>query len=127
MDTKHNWPDCPKCGKPMRMMVQATIVAPAELTSQFSKTNLRRKDVYLMGVSWDGADYLCEEHGLIIGGYGNYVTKLEEKVKRIETEPSTEQLLQLIAENTGKRINLGLDDLDQYLSVARAVWKLKAK
>jgi hypothetical protein len=32
----------------------------------------------------------------------------------------TEKLLRIIAENTGKRINLSLDDLDQYLSVARA-------
>jgi hypothetical protein len=41
-----------------------------------------------------------------------------------EEEPSTEALLKMIGENTGKRINLGLDDLDQYLSVARAAIKL---
>ena len=32
---------------------------------------------------------------------------------------STEQLLRIVAENTGKRINLNLEDLDLYLAVAR--------
>jgi len=43
---------------------------------------------------------------------------------RKPVEPSNEELLKMIGENTGKRINLGLDDLDQYLSVARAAIKL---
>lgn len=42
----------------------------------------------------------------------------------LDEEPSTEALLKVIGENTGKRINLSLDDLDQYLAVARAAIKL---
>ena len=49
------------------------------------------------------------------------------RAKSDEREPSTEALLKMIGENTGKRINLGLDDLDQYLSVARAAIALVRK
>jgi hypothetical protein len=39
------------------------------------------------------------------------------------SELSTEQLLQIIGENTPGRINLNLGDLDMYLGVARAAIK----
>lgn len=122
MDTKpdRKWTDCQKCGKPMTMMVQATIVAPADLSHQFSKANLRRKDVYLMGVSWDGADYLCADHGLIIGGFGDRYRKMEQEVARAKAPLDTETLLKLIAEHTGNRISFSLGDLDMFMNLMRA-------
>lgn len=71
------------------MMVQATLVAPSSLVGKFSKSNLRRKDVYLQGVNWETADHLCNKcNVLVYGGYGNYVTNLkkenDELKKRLE-------------------------------------------
>lgn len=68
--------NCPKCRKPMSMLVQATLRAPARFYGQFSKSNLRSKEVYFMGVNWETADLLCPDHGLVRDGYGNYVTKM---------------------------------------------------
>lgn len=76
---------CLKCGAPTRMQVQATISAPGDLAHQFSKQNLRRKDVYLLGVNWETADFICTNPkcGSVRDGYGNYVTNLEKEVKRL--------------------------------------------
>lgn len=71
------------------MQVQAVIQAPGELAHQFSKTNLRRKDVFLQGVLWETADFICNNphcHHLVLDGYGNYVTNLAKRVKEIEDE-----------------------------------------
>lgn len=51
--------ECEKCGAETRMQVKAIISAPGSLTNQLSKTNLRKKEVYLMGVLWETADYIC--------------------------------------------------------------------
>lgn len=77
---------CPRCGGPMRMQVQAVISAPSELESQLSKRNLRRKDVYLMGVLWETADHICTtpKCGYVFGAYGNYVTNLKKRVEELE-------------------------------------------
>ncbi len=67
------------------MQVQAVISAPGELAHRFSKQNLRRKDVYLMGVLWETADFICTnpECRNVLNGYGNYVTNLKREVERL--------------------------------------------
>jgi len=69
------------------MQVLAVISAPAELSHNFTKANLRRKDVYLMGVNWETANYICEnpECRHVIDGYGNYVTNLEKERENVRT------------------------------------------
>ena len=84
---------CERCGSDTRIQVQAVISAPGELAHQFSKQNLRRKDVYLMGVLWETADFICTnpECGKVVDGYGNYVTNLKKEVERLKAkyEPET--------------------------------------
>lgn len=78
---------CPHCGSGTRMHVQAVISAPGELAHQFSKKNLRSKEVYLMGVLWETADYICASGAcgkLVLDGYGNYVTGLKKRVTELE-------------------------------------------
>lgn len=82
---------CEKCGAPTRMQVQATISAPGELFHKLSKQNMRSKDVYLMGVNWETADFICCDCGTVRDGYGNYVTSLRttnaeqaERIKQLE-------------------------------------------
>lgn len=66
-------------------MVQATIAAPAGLAHQFSKQNLRRADVYLMGVNWETMDFVCgnPECARVTDGFGNYVTRLESQAGKL--------------------------------------------
>ena len=82
---------CPKCGGNTRMQVQATISAPSSLVHQLSKQNLRSKEVYLMGVNWETADFICENQDCqhITDGYGNYVTKLEKANMSLVAELTT--------------------------------------
>jgi len=77
---------CPKCGYSMRMQVQAVISAPSDLAHQLGKRNLRRKDVYLMGVLWETADHICDNPDCrhVLDGYGNYVTKLKKENERMQ-------------------------------------------
>lgn len=77
---------CPHCGSEGRIQVQAVISAPAALAHQFSKQNLRRADVHLMGVLWETMDFICgnEKCGRVTDGYGNYVTNLAKRVKELE-------------------------------------------
>ena len=79
---------CPKCGSDTRIQVQAVISAPGELAHQFSKKNLRRKDVHLMGVLWETMDTICtsEKCQHITDGYGNYVTNLKKENERLKKE-----------------------------------------
>lgn len=81
---------CPKCGSETTMQVQAVISAPGELAHQLSKQNLRRKDVQLLGVLWETADYVCTNWACahVVTGYGNYVTKLEKENERLKAELS---------------------------------------
>lgn len=76
---------CEKCGSDTRMQVQAVISAPGELEHRFSKHNLRRKDVHLVGVLWETADFICTnpECRKVLNGYGNYVTNLKKEVDRL--------------------------------------------
>mgnify|MGYP000704705494 CR=1 FL=1 len=71
--------ECQKCGSLTRVQVLASISAPGELSHQFSKSNLRRADVWLMGVNWETADYICTNDMCrhVTNGYGNYVTRLK--------------------------------------------------
>ena len=79
---------CERCGNDTRIQVQAVISAPGELAHQFSKQNLRRKDVYLMGVLWETADYICTNPDCrkVINGYGNYITNLKKEVERLKAK-----------------------------------------
>lgn len=74
--------DCPKCNGELRIQVQAVVSAPAELSRNFSKRNMRRKDVYFMGVLWETEDLMCvnPKCGWHMNGYGNYVTNLKKQV-----------------------------------------------
>lgn len=76
---------CDHCGSPMRMQVQAVISAPSDMMHMLTKQNLRSKDVNMMAVLWETADYICTspECGRVVDGYGNYVTNLEKEVKRL--------------------------------------------
>jgi len=79
---------CERCGSDTRMQVQVVISAPGELAHRFSKQNLRRKDVYLMGVLWETADFICTNHECrnVSAGYGNYVTNLKREVERLRRD-----------------------------------------
>jgi hypothetical protein len=50
---------CPKCNGKVEMMVDVTMIIPAELESQLTKTNLRRKDVRIYAANWSKASYFC--------------------------------------------------------------------
>lgn len=71
--------NCPRCGGPTDIMVQAVIVAPSELYHKFSKQMMRRKDVHFNGVLWETTDFICRTPGCLYAsrGYGNYVTNLK--------------------------------------------------
>ena len=73
-----------RCSGPTRIQVQATLSAPAELLHNFSKTNLRRRDVYLLGVNWETADTISENCGTVVHAYGNYISRLEKKTLGLE-------------------------------------------
>ena len=80
--------ECEKCGSPTTMQVQAVVSAPGDLYHRLSKQNLRKKEVYLMGVLWDTADFICDnpkcQH--VTKGFGNYVTNLKKDVERLNAE-----------------------------------------
>jgi BMFP domain-containing protein YqiC len=56
----------------------------------FSKQNLRSKDVHLQGVLWETTDFICSSSscGRVTNGYGNYVSKLKERVDELEAQIS---------------------------------------
>lgn len=79
---------CTKCGSPTRIQVQAAISAPGEMYHQFSKSNIAKKEVYLMGVLWDTTDFICTDPrcGYVLDGYGNYVTGLEKENEELKAQ-----------------------------------------
>ncbi len=85
---------CVKCGSPTRIQVQATISAPGEMVANFTKRNLRRKEVYLMGVLWETMDIICTNPKCshVVDGYGNYVTNLKKEVERLKEKYEKEKL-----------------------------------
>lgn len=108
------------------MQVQAVISAPGELAHQFSKKNLRSKEVYLMGVLWETADYICAEPNCgrrVLDGYGNYVTGLKKRVKELETiinNPGLKDKEYLL--DLASRLRKGLPIIgDGYMSIAEAL------
>ena len=58
---------CPKCKKTLRMHLYVHLSAPASFYANLSKTNLRKKDVYLMAALWETASFFCENSKC--GGY----------------------------------------------------------
>jgi len=77
--------ECQKCGSDTRMQVNVVISAPGDLAHNLSKRNLRSKDVFIMGVKWETADFICTNakcrHVTI--GYGNYVSNLEKEKDKL--------------------------------------------
>lgn len=71
--------ECPQCGKMMRIMGQCTLSAPAELYGRFSKTNIRRKDVHMIGANWETFDFICE-CGYTKDACGNYVSRMTKRI-----------------------------------------------
>jgi len=56
---------CPECGGDnLRFMVDAILLAPVrEFYGKLTRTNLRSKEVRLVGVNWDHASFICPECG----------------------------------------------------------------
>lgn len=80
--------ECPKCGHTeLRMHTQVTLSTPASMYAQFSKSNLRKKEVHLESANWETSTIICPKCYWTNEGYGNYVTRLrvenEELKKRI--------------------------------------------
>lgn len=80
--------NCEKCGSPTRMQVQVTVSAPGEFYHKLAKRVFRRKDVDVLGVNWETADFICTKPGChhVRDGYGNYVTNLRKQVQALEAE-----------------------------------------
>ena len=98
---------CPKCeSEDMDMQVQATIQAPASMARLFSKANLRKKEVCLLGVNWETADYICNDCGYVIDGYGNYVSKMEKALKEFKEEVLSYWVVEYLREYKEGRICL---------------------
>lgn len=87
---------CTRCGSPTRIQVQAVISAPGEMYHQFSKSNIAKKEVRLLGVLWDTTDFICTnvQCGYVLDGYGNYVTGIERENEELkERIASFEEML----------------------------------
>jgi hypothetical protein len=67
-------------------MVQTIITAPSRLWRQFSKKDLRSKEVQTNGTLWETCDFICgsPECGRVTGGYGNYVTNLKKENEQLK-------------------------------------------
>lgn len=51
---------CWRCGSTnVRFMTQVTLAAPMSMYGNFTKTNLRSKEVVLWGVDWAHCDIYC--------------------------------------------------------------------
>lgn len=119
---------CPHCGSGTRMHVQAAISAPGELAHQFSKKNLRSKEVYLMGVLWETADYICASGAcgkLVLDGYGNYVTGLKKRVTELEAVLAS--CLEITGEQKYKKVSTLADlrSLDAGLVTVGYTWGIE--
>lgn len=70
------------------MMVQAIISAPSDLEGNLSKRNLRRKDVYIIGVLWETADFICTNTkcNTVFNGYGNYVSNMKKELEELKSK-----------------------------------------
>lgn len=79
---------CVRCGSDTRMQVQALISAPSWMEGEFSKTNIRRKDVHLIGVNWEAADFICTNHKCryVLSRFGNYVTNLKKENEQLKQQ-----------------------------------------
>jgi len=73
--------DCTKCGSPTTIQGQVVLSAPSQYYHNFTKSNLRRKGVYLMGCLWETFDFICTNPkcGHTVGRYGNYVTSIKKE------------------------------------------------
>ena len=54
---------CPRCKGECEMMVDVTLLIPAELESRLTKKAMRRKDVTLFAANWPKARYFCKNRG----------------------------------------------------------------
>jgi hypothetical protein len=51
---------CPECGSDVEMMVDVTMLIPAELEGNLTKRNLRKKGVVIYAANWSRASYFCK-------------------------------------------------------------------
>jgi len=52
--------ECPKCGSSVEIMVDVTMLIPAEMEANLSKKNIRDKRVKLYAANWERAAYFCK-------------------------------------------------------------------
>lgn len=50
---------CPKCGGPLEIMVDVTMLIPENMENNITKHQLRRRDVKLYAAGWPKASYFC--------------------------------------------------------------------
>jgi 1-deoxy-D-xylulose 5-phosphate reductoisomerase len=79
--------NCPKCNALMNMTVQIGISCPSALEGKFTKDMFKYSNVQIEYANWDTARYHCLKCGYDSGsGIGNYITKLEDKIKKLENQ-----------------------------------------
>ena len=105
---------CQHCGSDGRIQVQAVVEAPAELAHQFSKQNMKRKDVFFRGVLWETMDFICGNPDCqkVTDGYGNYVTNLAKENERLKAE----------IENLKHKVSILEERDEEYNSLVKGNW-----
>jgi hypothetical protein len=79
---------CEHCGSPGTIQVQVTVQAPGDHYHKFTKAMFKHNDVQIISANWETTDFICgnPDCGRVSDGYGNYVTKLERRVKELEAQ-----------------------------------------
>jgi hypothetical protein len=78
---------CKKCGsKKVRMMGQVILSAPIDFYGNLSKTNLKKKEVYLLGAIWETFDFICcnPKCRHVESAYGTYVSNLKKENEQLK-------------------------------------------
>ena len=78
--------NCPECGTLMNMAVQIGISCPSDLENKFTKGMFKRKDVQITHANWETASYICPQCGFSHRESGNYISKLEDRIKELEDD-----------------------------------------
>ena len=69
----------------MNMNVQIGISCPSNFEGKLTKGMFKRKDVQIEFANWDTVSYDCPTCNYHSGHLGNYVTKLEDHIKELES------------------------------------------
>jgi len=72
---------CEKCKADTIITVQVGIHCPSEMYGNLTKSNLRKKEVWLTHANWETTNFICE-NGHTTFGYGNFVTRMEKALKK---------------------------------------------